>query len=173
MAATLFDRIATLARADAHGVVDALEERALLLKQHLREAELELVQKRGRLAGLVAEEERLAEGIARRGRELAALDADVALALDGGKQELARFAIRRLLRVRRERDAMERALEKVRATRAELENRLGEQEDAFRSLRERVQARLRAGDEASDSEGGVRDEEVELELLRRTSGEGA
>jgi phage shock protein A len=170
MATTLFERIATLARADAHGVVEALEERALLLKQHLRDAELELVQKRGRLAGLASEEERLAEGIERRARELDGLDADVALALQGDKRDLARFAIRRLLPLRRERDAMQRALAKVRATRAELEERLAEQEDAFRTLRERVHARLREGEREPGAEAGagVSDEEVELELLRRT-----
>ena len=41
MAMKFFDRLTTLIKADAHGVVDALEERSLLLRQHVREAELE------------------------------------------------------------------------------------------------------------------------------------
>ena len=52
MAMKLFDRMTTLIKADAHGVVDALEERSLLLRQHVREAELELLQKRARVEAL-------------------------------------------------------------------------------------------------------------------------
>ena len=52
MALKLFDRIATLLKADAHGIVESLEERTLLLKQYVREAELELNRKRARLDAL-------------------------------------------------------------------------------------------------------------------------
>jgi phage shock protein A len=45
----ILDRMGLMIRADAHGVMDQLEERSLLLKQHLREAELELDRKRARL----------------------------------------------------------------------------------------------------------------------------
>ena len=45
------DRMTTLVKADAHGVIDHLEEKSLLLKQHLREAELELDRKRARCGG--------------------------------------------------------------------------------------------------------------------------
>jgi len=38
-------RLGTLARADAHGVVDALEDRTLVLRQNLREAAAELRKK--------------------------------------------------------------------------------------------------------------------------------
>ena len=47
----ILDRMGLLMRADAHGVMDQLEERSLLLKQHLREAELELDHKRARARG--------------------------------------------------------------------------------------------------------------------------
>jgi phage shock protein A len=36
MSLRLFERMTTLVKADAHGVLDALEERSLLLRQHLR-----------------------------------------------------------------------------------------------------------------------------------------
>ena len=175
MPQTFIDRVATLVRADAHGVVDALEERALLLKQHLRDAELELVEKRARLEGLGAEAARLEDAVARRTRELDALDEDVALALAGGKDDLARFAIRRLLPLRREREGLEEALRGVRAAHDELAARLAEQEHAFRDLRVRVRARL-AEPAATGGEDGdapaVSDEEVELELLRRRGAAG-
>ena len=51
----LFDRWTRMLRADAHGVLDRLEERSLLLKQHLREAEVEVACKRARIETLDAE----------------------------------------------------------------------------------------------------------------------
>src|SRR5258706_158722 len=98
----LFDRIATMLRADAHGVVESLEERGLLLKQYLREAEIELNQNRARLEAVREEEKRLGEALGRAREEVRALDEDVALALAGDKEDLARFAIRRLLPKRAE-----------------------------------------------------------------------
>ena len=47
-------RTATLLRADAHGVVDALEDKALMLRQHVREAAAELGRKRCHVEALDA-----------------------------------------------------------------------------------------------------------------------
>ena len=97
MTTKLFDRIATMLKADAHGVVESLEERSLLLKQCVREAEIELNRKRARLEVVRDEAKRLREALARTEEETRSLDEDVTLALAGGKEELARFAARRLL----------------------------------------------------------------------------
>jgi phage shock protein A len=172
MSLRLFDRIAALVRADAHGVVDALEERSLLLKQSLRDAELELLQKRARVEALAQEEERVRERAARCGAALAALDEDVELALAGGREELARFAIRRLLPLRSERTALEREAASLAASRSALAERLAAQEAELEELRARVRARLAQGPRpggGADELGPppVDDAEVELELLRR------
>ena len=71
MALRLFDRIGLLLKADAHGVVESLEERSLLLKQYVREAEIELNQK-ARPAGSGA---RGREAAARGARPLRGRDA--------------------------------------------------------------------------------------------------
>jgi phage shock protein A len=110
MSLKLFDRITTLVKADAHGVVESLEDRSLLLKQCVREAEIDLNRKRAELEALHDEEKRLRETQARREDEARALDEDVELALAGGKDDLARFAIRRLLPRRREAKAAEARL---------------------------------------------------------------
>ena len=106
MSRKLLDRIATLLKADAHGVVESLEERSLLLKQYVREAEIELNRKRAQLEALRDEEKRLREVLTRREEESRGLDEDIALALAGGKDDLARFAIRRLLPRRSEAKAV-------------------------------------------------------------------
>jgi phage shock protein A len=74
MALKLFDRIARLVAADAHGVVESLEERSLLLKQYLREAELEVNRKRARLEAVREEEKRLREAAIHHEEEIRALD---------------------------------------------------------------------------------------------------
>jgi len=173
----LFDRIATMLRADAHGVVESLEERSLLLKQYLREAEIELNQKRARLEAVREEEKRLGEASTRTAQEVAALDEDVALALAGGKDDLARFAIRRLLPRRGEMKALQARIAERGAEALALAERLAAQEVQFESLRARVRAELLRESERSDSSwphpcaAPVADEEVEIELLRRR-GEG-
>lgn len=172
MTLRLFERIAALVRADAHGVVDALEERSLLLKQSLRDAELELLQKQARVEALGQEEDRVRERAARCGAALAALDEDVELALAGDREELARFAIRRLLPLRAERAALEREAASLAASRSALAERLAAQELELDELRARVRARLAGGVRpagARDDLGPapVDEAEVELELLRR------
>jgi len=172
MALKLFDRIATLLKADAHGVVESLEERSLLLKQYLREAELELNRKRAELETLREQEKQLREALARRDEESRALDEDVTLALAGGKEDLARFAIRRLLPRRHEARALAARLGEITEASRTLAARLEEQERELESLKTRVRAELARAPEGTGaaswlSDPVVADEEVELELLRR------
>ena len=166
----LIDRIGALLRADAHGMVEALEDPALLIRQQLREAELELLQKRARVDALRDEEERLADEGARARERVSRLDDDVEMALREDQADLARFTVRKLLPERRDAETLELQREETRKAREKLEATLGEQEEALDRLRVRARARLaRApGDSLAAGGGtGVADEEDELELLRR------
>jgi phage shock protein A len=174
MAIKLFDRITMLLKADAHGLVESLEERSLLLKQYVREAEIELNRKRARLEAVRDEERRLRETLARREAESRALDEDITLALAGAKEELARFAIRRLLPRRSEIQALRAEIEQRSAEGQGLSERLERQQAQFDALRTRTRVETaRAAAECADTpcawlgEPVVADEEVELELLRR------
>jgi len=172
-----FERFTRLLRADAHGVMDQLEERSLLLKQHLREAEVEVAHKRTRLEALDEERRQLAEQAQRWTARVTSLDEDVELALGGDDPELARFAVRQLL-PRRE------ALRELEARRAQLDEQyarladcLEQQETQLASLGQRVRSELArshregplaaAGIACDRSDVAATDEEVELELLRR------
>lgn len=179
MTTRLFERIARLARADAHGVLGALEDRTLLLEQHLREAERALSERRARSEALAAEEAKLGRALEAEQAESARLDEDAELAIAGGKDELARFALRRLLASRRRAEAL--AAERTRAAgeRARLGAKLAAGEQELAELRER--ARLRRSQDAlhaacpsarGDGAAGITDEEVELELLRRRGAAG-
>jgi phage shock protein A len=176
MAIRLFDRIATLLKADAHGVVESLEERSLLLKQYVREAEIELNQKQARLEAVREDEKRLREQLARQEEEVRSLDEDIALALAGGKDDLARFAIRRLLPRRNEVAALRAQIEQRSAEGQALADSVAAQQAQFDSLRTRVRAELARGRELGPSawtcDAVVADEEVEIELMRRRQSAG-
>jgi phage shock protein A len=176
MAIKLFDRITMLLKADAHGVLESLEERSLLLKQYVREAEIELDRKRARLEALREEEKRLRETLGRLADEIRALDEDVTLALAGGKEELARFAIRRLIPRRSEVKALHAQIEQLGAEARVLAGRVEAQQAEFDDLRVRVRAELARESEPRATaswrcEAAVAEEEVELELMRRRKAE--
>lgn len=175
MARRLFHRIATLVAADAHGVVESLEERTLLLKQYLREAERALDDTRARLDGVRDDVKRLGQEIAHHEREVHALDDDVALALASGKDDLARFAIRRLLPHRRALDAARTRLGERTTEASGLAALLAQREGKLEALRARVRtelARERSRDDEPWSACVVADEDVELELMRRRNAAG-
>src|SRR5258708_26993374 len=142
MSLKLWNRISTLLKADAHGVVESLEDRERLLQQYLREAELELDRKRAQFEALRDEEKRLRASLARREEESRALDEDIALALAGGKEDLARFAIRRLLPRRSEAKTLAARLGEVAEASRTLALRLEDQERQFEALKTRVRAEL-------------------------------
>ena len=172
MSIRLTQRLGRLIRADAHGIIESLEDRALLLKQHLREAELELQRKRARITTLDDEAQRLTEDAARLDRAAARLDEDTRLALAGGRDDLARFALRRLLPLRDEIDALRERITGIGAERDRLEPKLAEQSEEFEILGQRIRERL-AADSRSQTvfdpklADSAAEEEVEMELLRR------
>jgi phage shock protein A len=176
---TFFQRFLSLARADAHGVLDSLEDRGLVLRQCLREAELEVARKRARLEELESALELLGRHREQLAARLGALDEDVRLALAQSQDELTRFAVRRVLAGRRQLERNELDARELREERAKLAEKLAVQERELEELRDRVREALAAqraahGDGLADCEAsgagfGVRDEEVELELLRRRS----
>ena len=173
---SLISRLSTLFKADAHGVVDALEDRALVLRQHVREAGAELARKRCRLESFDVEEKDLEAETQAVDQEKQKLEDDIALALNDGAEELARFAIKKLLPLRQRGALVERRLEALSRERGELAEELAVQQAEFEELERRARAYMaRLEQPGAVPEGApgafwhepVADEEVELELLRR------
>lgn len=166
---SFFTRIKTSLSADAHGLVDAIEDEALLLKQHLRDAESEVLRKRSRVRELEAEQKRL--GVERERTQVEQVRAghDVDLAVEQGRDDLSRYALKQLLTHKGLLERIDARLAQAGDEMKELEQVLGTQQVALEELRARVQAFL------SDRESGraqaaltpVTEEQVELELLRR------
>jgi len=164
--------VGRLVKSDAHGILDQLEERSLLIKQHLRDAELELSHKRAYAEELEDEQESLREHVERLERRAAALDEDVELALGTGRDELARFALRKLLPVREAARAARARIAELGARRDRHGEVLARQEREFEELALQVDARLAEARERQSAppppRRQVADEEIEIELLRRS-----
>lgn len=165
----LFKRLETTLRADANGLIDALEEPTLMLKQHLRDAELALHEQQATLSRLEQEAKRLGAERERVEAERTRFDADAELALGQGRDDLARYALGQLvprLRLLERIDARLGSIaEESRALRAQLQAR----ESALEELRARVQAYL-ASRQVGDFQVApeiASEEQIEIELLRR------
>ncbi|MEM1178530.1 MAG: PspA/IM30 family protein [Acidobacteriota bacterium] len=166
-----FKRLTQLVRADAHGALDVLEDRPLLLRQHLRDAEEALAQKRARRKALDAESRDLERALERLEPRLEALDGDVSLAMAEGRDDLARFAAQKLLPLRRQLGGIEARRRDLDQECLELDGLLERQGAQLDDLRLRVRD---AVDRWNDDDGAsffaepwIREEDVELELLRR------
>ncbi len=172
----VFERMGRLVRADAHGLMDQLEERSLVLRQHLREAENEVERKQVALEAMDEQRRALADQGQRLEARVAELDGDVELALAGEDPDLARYAVRRLIPQKAAlKELFARAAE-LDARRSRLAERLEAQRAQLAELRPRVRAALAKRDlgPVVECRGElVSDEEVELELLRRRTASGS
>jgi phage shock protein A len=170
---SFWQRFRTTMRADAHGVIDALEDRSLLLKQHLRDAELEVQHKRAQLLALEREHARLQKDRERIAKEQARYDRDVELALRERQEELARHALQRLLPLQQLDARIADRVAVLCEEQQELGKVLAAQEIALSELTARVnaflseQAQREAGHGTPFAPRPVEPETVELELLRR------
>ncbi len=167
----LLTRLTTLAKADAHGVVDALEDKALVLRQHVREAGAELDRKRCRVAALDAECKDLGKDRDRMQEQIGRWESDVDLALAEDQGELVRYTLKKLLPLRHAVPQLEHRIETLDEKRREIEHQLAEQQAEFELLEQRVRGYLARHGEDGSSVGFtdmvVTDEDVEIELLRR------
>jgi phage shock protein A len=164
-----FDRFRLTLRADANGLIDAIEEPTLMLKQHLRDAELALQTKQAELARLSAEAKRLAGDRQRAEADRARLDRDAELALAEERDDLARHALGLLVPKLRLTERIDARLATIAEEATALEAQLETQTPALEELRARVQAFI-ASQEAGSVETPfepVTKEQIEIELLRR------
>ncbi len=175
----LLERIAALLKADAHGVVESLEERSLLLKQCLREIESEIDDNRHHLRGLQEEAKVYCDARASEEDAIAKLDEDIALAMSENKEDLARFVIRKLLAHRRSITEKTKRIDALVEQIDALAKVIDDQEEKLEGLRQRARAETEAPCRPLTAfatplaDAAIADEEVEIELMRRRESGGA
>lgn len=170
----MFTRLVRLWKADLHGVMDQLEDRDLLLNQHLREMETALDAREAAVRRLERDCEAVSEARRRCETETAPMETDIEAALEQERDDIARFLIRRRRELDRKRKELARRSERLERELREARERLTEQRDQYDSLRlrsrdfRRSASRFEGPEGVYESETGrPADEEIELELLRR------
>jgi phage shock protein A len=174
----IMTRFLRLCKADVHGVMDQLEDKGLLLKQHLREMESALDQKERQLAALALRIGRLSGGIRQHIEEMDKLEQDLNLALGKEKDDIARMLIRRRRMLESTCSQLKARMETMSQEKTQLEETLSQQRLQYETLKTQADAychRIPKVPEACErhlSPGSVypqgpSEEEIELELLRR------
>lgn len=122
-------RLVRLCKADIHGVMDQMEDRDLLLRQHLRDMREELDRKESRLAGMLASREDARREREHRARE--SLEQDLELAIAREKDEIARTLIGKLKPLAHHDDELNRHIQALDTDIARLRTELEEQRLLF------------------------------------------
>lgn len=166
---SFLQRFRTTLRADANGIIDALEEPTLMLKQYLRDAELAVQRKQYQLAQLEAEAKRLLAERERAEADRARFERDAELALGREREDLARYALKLLLPKTRLLERIDARLAALTEEQKALAAKLETQKAALEELRARAQSYVAENDLGAVEAGRepVTDEQVEIELLRR------
>ncbi len=162
----LMNRFARLWRADAHAVLDRLEDPRTLLDGAVRDMEValaadaaELERQRQRLASL-----ELLAGTLQAQLRAAAEELDVCL--DADEDDLARAVIRRRLQLDARRENLGQGIEDTRAAVARLDAQMAQRTDDLAAVREKRSLYQDTDIPAATSEPAISADRVEVVLLR-------
>ena len=174
----ILSRFYRLCKADMHGVMDQLEDKGLLLKQYLRDMEDNLEQKEARLAGMDSSMRAFKQALQQKQQDLAKVEADLNLALEKDKDEIARMLIRKRRTIESGLLLVQQRMSSLAEERSQLCETLDHQRLQYDHLKVKVAGFCQQAElgpiEASDLSfrdhplcNEPTDEEVELELLQR------
>jgi phage shock protein A len=175
----IMTRLVRLCKADIHGVMDQMEDKGLLLKQHLRDMREELDKKESRLAGMLASREETQRERETRSREHEALERDLALAIAQEKDDIARTLIRKVKSLVHHGDELDRHIQALDTDISRYRAALEEQRRLYEQFQLKASEHLRRSERQQWKEAmretlplcclGAEpaEAEVELELLRR------
>lgn len=177
---TLLTRFVRLFKADVHGVMDQMEDKRLLLRQYLREMETSLGRKEAQLASLGERIARMTDQAGRHRQEMDKLEKDLDLALSRDKDDIARMLIRRRRAFETAVGHLDGRIASLSREQTGLAETIAGQKLQYASLETRTEAYCRHASNDDDpftsaaqafafdrSPMEVRDEEIELELIRR------
>ena len=171
-------RMVNIFKADIHGVMDQFEDRVLLLKQHLRDMAQTLNQKEADIARKNARRNQIQKEHDKYRQQYQALDNDLTVAVEKGKDDIARMLIRKTKPLAGLRDELGAQLASLDEELVHLRAHLSQQRVQYEQLRirsaeyfHRTEMLGRKKDirvVAADTIGGeLSEEEIELELLKR------
>jgi phage shock protein A len=168
----LITRVSRLFQADFHAVLDRIEEPDVLLRQAVREMEEELARDEQRSKLLQLEQRQLIGRETEFRQSLHDIEAELDSCFEAGNDDLARTCIRRRLEAQRFGNSLSRRLGALGETLADLDTRIRENRARLESMRQKAELLAGESDRARPADGWtqpditVRDEDVEVALLR-------
>jgi phage shock protein A len=174
----IIDRIVKIFKADIHGVMDRLEDRRLLLKQHLRDMEEVLQRKEAKLRKMTADQKQGQKDLAGYRQQWEALDHDLTVALRKNKDDIARMLIGKMKPLENMCEELTRHLETSNEEMMQFRNHLQQQRLRYEQFKYRTTEYLHKTQRqqwekdvidpvSTGSYEAPTDEEIELELLKR------
>ena len=171
-------RIVKILKADIHGVMDQLENRESLLKQHLRNMEEALHRKETTLQKMTARYRQRQKELAGYRQQWEKLDHDLTVALRKNKDDIARMLIRKMKPLENLGDNLTRHLEALNEEMTQFKTHLQQQHLRHEQLKYRIteylhKTQLQQGEKdtvfpvISNGYEEPADQEIELELLKR------
>ena len=171
-------RIAKILKADIHGVMDHLEDRGLLLKQHLRDMEDALRCKEANLQKVKASHIQRQQELIRYERQLEALENDLTMAVQKGKDDIARMLIKKLRPLEHLKNELLRHVQTLEEEMTQIEDHLRQARLKYEQIKTRSteylhQAQMQKWQQENidpvfeGSYAELSEQEIELELMKR------
>ena len=92
----IMTRLIKICKADVHGVMDQLEDKELLLKQHLRDMQEALTAKEAELKKMISSRSRISKDREKFKLHCEKLEQDLTVAIQKNKDDIARMLIRKI-----------------------------------------------------------------------------
>ena len=171
-------RIVKIFKADLHGVMDQLEDQDLLLKQYLRDMEEALNLKDAKLAKKIALRNQVQKEHDKYDQQYRTLDHDLTVAVQKGKDDIARMLIRKTKPLGNLCDELAGQVATLDEEISQFKEHLSEQRLQYEQLKirsaeyfHRTEMRVREKDVLdiipNNIPGELSEDEIELELLKR------
>ena len=171
-------RIVKIFKADIHGVMDQLEDQGLLLKQYLRDMEEALNLKDAKLAKKIALRNQVQKEHDKYDQQYRALDHDLTVAVQKGKDDIARMLIRKTKPLGNLCDELAGQVATLDEEISQFKENLPEQRLQYEQLKirsaeyyHRTEMQVREKDMLdiipNNIPGELSEEEIELELFKR------
>ena len=168
----LITRVSRLFQADFHAVLDRIEEPEVLLRQAVREMEEDLARDEQHSKILHHEQGQLIARETDLEQSLHDIEEELDVCFESGNDDLARTSIKRKLEAQRFCKGLSRRRQALQETLKNLNTRLRENRARLESMRQKAEllaeknTRARPADNWALADISVRDEEVEVALLR-------
>ena len=174
----IMTRMINIFKADIHSVMDQLENREFMLKQHLRDMGEILARKDARLKRMLVSKSRMQHQQEKYRQQCQTLEQDLTAAIQKDKAQIARLLIRKLKPLKRMLDELDRTGRSLSAEIVSLQEGLEQQRMQYEQLRYRSLTYFRKSEmppwesvlsplAADETIAEMTAKEVDLELLRR------